>query len=72
MGNLVTLVLSVFTSIGDWFVETMLSLASLFVSTGTGGEIELTLFGIMALMGVGVGTILLIINKVSDFMAWKR
>lgn len=60
-------VLAVLTAIAGWFIETIPSLFPLFYSPETG----LTIVGVLSVCGLGVGVILLLINKVSDFFHWR-
>lgn len=61
--DLVTSVFNVFSKIGSWFVEVIPSMLSIFYNETTG----LTIIGILALCGLGVGTILMVFNLVRGF-----
>lgn len=61
--NIVELVLSVFTAIAGWFVETITAITPIFYVAETG----LTIIGVLSLCGLGVGIILLVINLVRRF-----
>ncbi len=63
MENLVTSVFDVFSKVGEWFVEVIPSMLSIFYSETTG----LTIIGILALCGLGIGTILMVFNLVRNF-----
>ena len=60
-------VLSVLTAIGTWFVSMITTMLPIFYSSETG----LTIIGVLSVCGLGVGVILLVVNRVSDFFHWR-
>ena len=60
-------VLSVLTAVGTWFVSMITTMLPIFYSSETG----LTIIGVLSVCGLGVGVILLVVNKVSDFFHWR-
>ena len=60
-------ILTVLTAIGGWFVTMISNMLPIFYVPETG----LTIIGVLSVCGLGVGVILLVINKVSDFFHWR-
>lgn len=67
MGVLDT-VLNVFTSVGEWFAETVPTFYSLFYDAESG----LTFIGVLSVIAVGIAIILLIFNLINSFLGLGR
>lgn len=67
MTTIIEAVFAVFTEIGDWIAGAMTQLTPIFYNAETG----LTLIGVTSLCGLGIGVVLLIINKISDFLRFR-
>lgn len=65
--SVVTSVLAVFTAIGSWFAETVQSLIPMFYDSEAG----LTFIGVLSVCALGIGVIMLIINKITDFLRFR-
>lgn len=61
-------VLAVFSGIGSWFISSLLSVSVLFWNPDI---MQLTLFGVMSIVAVGVALILLLIYHISQRMRFK-
>lgn len=65
--NVLTAVLAVFSAIGEWIVEFIPSLLSMFYAPETG----LTVLGIMAIAALGVSIVFLCIGVIQSFFHWR-
>lgn len=64
--TIVQTIFAVFTSISEWFVETIASLTPIFYAEGS-----LTFLGTLALCSLGIGIIMLVINRVVSFIQFR-
>lgn len=60
----ITKMLEVFSTVGDWIVETFSSTTALFYAAETG----FTFIGGITLVGVAIAIILLVLNTIKDFL----
>lgn len=58
--NVIESMLAILTAIAGWFVETFNDISGLFYNSETG----LTFVGTLAVVGLGIGLILLVINTI--------
>lgn len=61
----------VWTALLTWFVTLFESITSIFVTTGTGGAVELTFIGTCAIIMAGVALILLSFNLIRSFVRMR-
>lgn len=68
--NIVTLVLGVFGSVGEWFIEFMPTIISLFytVESGVG---SLTFLGVLAVISLGISVCFLFMRVISNFLHFR-
>lgn len=67
--DIVSAILSVFGDISEWIIATLMSLTDLFwQQTTTGDGYQLTFFGVMAVVSVGIGLIFLLIRVIQNFI----
>lgn len=65
-------ILSVFTAIGEWFASVFDIIIPIFWTAGTSGGVgSLTFLGTLAVMSLGLAIILLILNRVVDFLQFR-
>lgn len=64
--TVLTAVLAVFTSIGEWFAEMLPTIMSMFYAEGA-----LTFLGVLAVAGLGVSIIFLLIGVISNFLHFR-
>lgn len=57
-------IFAVFTEIITWFVSAMESVSQMFYTTENG----LTLFGTLAVIGLGIATVLLVVNIIKSML----
>lgn len=62
--NIITAILEVFSSIGQWFVEFLPEVLAVFWSPTTG----LTIIGALAVMALAISVFLLVLNIIQNFM----
>lgn len=67
MGSVITAITSVFTSIGEWFVEFIPSLISMFYSPTEG----LTFIGTLAVCGLAISVFFLVIGLIQNFLHFR-
>lgn len=60
---MLTKILEIWTGIMNWFTTSATSISSLFYANDT-----LTIFGVLAIIGVGISIVLLLVNLVKDFL----
>lgn len=65
--NVLTAVLAVFSAIGEWIVEFIPSLLSMFYTAEAG----LSVLGIMAIAALGVSIVFLCIGVIQSFFHWR-
>lgn len=65
--GIVESIMTILTAIGGWFVSMIQQMLPIFYDPSTG----ITVIGVLCVCGLGVGVILLVINKVSDFFHWR-
>lgn len=65
--NVLTAVLAVFTSIGEWIVGVIPDLLSMFWVAETG----LTFLGVLAVAGLGMSVIFLVIGLIQNFLHFR-
>ena len=65
--ELITSITSVFTEVFGWLQTALTTVSSLFYSSTEG----VTLFGILALMGLGISIFLLIVSIISNFFRFR-
>lgn len=70
--SVINAILAVFTAIGEWFASVFADLEPIFWTAGTGGDTgSLTFIGALSVAGLGVAIILLVINKITDFLRFR-
>lgn len=70
--NVLTSILEVFSSIITWIVTSMGAVADIFYAVPTGGtEAELTIYGVLGVSALGIGVVLLLVNKALDLFRWR-
>lgn len=62
--NIIEAMTGVFDSIGDWFVDAVSDVTSLFYVSETG----LTLLGTLAVIGLSISIVMLLLNLVKSFL----
>ena len=67
MTSVVNSVLEVFSAIGDWFVDIIPTLTTIFYSAEGG----LTFLGVLAVCGLAVGIILLVMGIIQGFLGFR-
>lgn len=65
--DVLTAVLAVFTSIGEWIVATIPDLLAMFYVADTG----LTFLGVLAVAGLGLSVIFLVIGIIQNFLHFR-
>lgn len=65
--DVVTAIMAIFTALGNWFVSTITSMLPIFYSDASG----LTILGVLACCGLGVGVIFLVIGFIQRFFHWR-
>ena len=66
--NIVTAVLAVFSSIGDWFADIIPSMLGVFYSSESG----LTILGTLAVCSLAIAVVLLVLAWILDFFKFRR
>lgn len=69
--SIVEAIFAVFTAIGNWIVETLPMLTSIFWTVGESGAGQLTFLGVLAVCGLGVGVILLLVHVITRFIRFR-
>lgn len=69
--GIVEAIFAVFTAIGNWFVESLSSMTSLFWTVGDSGSGSLTFLGTLAVCGLGVAVITLLISIITRFIRFR-
>lgn len=67
-----TAILEVFTAVGEWFASVFNIIIPIFwTAAESGGGGSLTFLGTLAVMSLGLAIILLILNRVVDFLQFR-
>lgn len=66
MTSVIQAVTGVFTEIGNWIGNTITGMGELFYADGA-----LTFVGTMAICSLGIGLVMLLFNKVKDFVQFR-
>lgn len=70
--NIINDVFEVFTSVANWFVETLPVLTNIFYdASANSGEGGLTILGVLAIAGLGISVSLLLFNWVKDLLTFR-
>lgn len=65
--SVVESIMSIFTAIGTWFVSMITAMLPIFYTAEEG----LTIIGVLTVCGLGVATILLVVNFIRKFFHWR-
>lgn len=66
--TIVTAILDIWSGISTWIIEMLESLVALFWIAGPSGGGELTFFGVMAVVSVGIGVFFLLLRVLQNFI----
>ena len=65
---IITAMTNVFQAVFTWIKTAMISVIEVFYTTGADGTGELTILGILALVGLGISIFFLLVNVISGFL----
>lgn len=65
---IITAMTNVFQAVFTWIKTAMTSVLEVFYTTGADGTGELTILGILALVGLGISIFFLLVNVISGFL----
>ena len=68
--SLITAILAVFTSVGDWIISQLDALQVIFWTT-TDGVVQLTFLGVLAVAGLAFSVVFLIIGIIQRFLHFR-
>lgn len=70
--GILTAILAVFTSVGEWIVTTIPKMLALFWTPGEGaGAGSLTLLGVLAVAGLSISVVFLLIGFIQKFLHFR-
>ena len=64
-------ILAVFSDVGEWLIAQLSEMQAIFWTTGTGGAVELTFLGVLAVAALGFSVIFLIIGLIQRFLHFR-
>ena len=64
-------IFAVFTDVGDWIINALTSLMSIFWTAGADGGGQLTFLGVLAVAGLAFSVIFLIIGIIQRFLHFR-
>lgn len=68
--DIISKMLAVFTSIGDWLITSLQSFMNLFWTPAaeSGGSGSLTVFGGLAIAGLGISVVMMLFKVIQNFL----
>lgn len=66
--TIVSAILAVWTALSTWIIEALQSIVPLFWTAGSSGGGELTFFGFMSVVSLGIGVFFLLLRVVQNFI----
>lgn len=66
--SIVTAILAVWSGISSWIIEGLQSIVALFWTAGSSGGGELTFFGTLSVVSVGIGVFFLLLRVLQNFI----
>lgn len=66
MTTVISAITGVFSSIGEWITSTLTGMTEVFYTDG-----GLTFIGTLAICSLGIGLVMLLFNKVKDFLQFR-
>lgn len=70
--DIITAVTGVFSSMGDWIIQTIPKVVAVFYTPGSGEQAgSLTLLGVLAVCGLAVSVFFLIMGLIQNFLHFR-
>jgi hypothetical protein len=66
--SIVTAILDIWSGIGSWITEMLQQIVALFWTTGASGGGELTFFGTLAVVSIGISVFFLLLRVLQNFI----
>ena len=72
MSGILSSILAVFTSVGEWISTSVNNMIPMFYTAGTGSTGgELTFLGTLAVAGLAISVVFLVIRVITNFMQFR-
>lgn len=71
MSGILSSILAVFTSVGEWISTSVNNMIPMFYTASESGSGELTFLGTLAVAGLAISVVFLVIRVITNFMQFR-